>query len=178
MDLQLDSGRCLRFNDPRRFGTLLWTRTDPARHRLLRDLGPEPLSEVFDGDYLYSTTRGRRAPIKQHIMNGRVVVGVGNIYASEALFRAAIHPRRAAGRISKVRLQSLAVSIKQVLVDAIELGGTTLRDFTRSDGSPGYFQLHLDAYGRAGERCPRCAGTIKQVVLGQRSTFYCNSCQR
>ncbi len=178
VDLELDSHRILRFNDPRRFGALLWTRSDPSRHRLLRDLGPEPLDESFDGAYLYDSARGRRAPIKQHLMNSRVVVGLGNIYANEALFRAGIHPRRAAGRIALPRMQELTGSVKEVLRDAIELGGTTLRDFTRSDGTPGHFQLSLDAYGRSGEPCVRCGRPIKRIVLGQRSTYYCGACQR
>ncbi len=177
VDIVFDNRTCLRFTDPRRFGSVLWTRRDPLSHRLLAGLGPEPLGDGFDGDWLYGSARGRRSAIKQHIMNARIVVGVGNIYASEALFQAGIHPRRAAGRIALPRMQRLADAIRSVLSNAISVGGTTLRDFTGGDGEPGYFQLQLDAYGREGEACPRCAAPIRRVVIGQRSTFYCPRCQ-
>lgn len=177
VDIVFDSGKLLRFTDPRRFGCLLWTRRDPLRHRLLANLGPEPLEAGFDGAYLYTSARARRVPIKQHIMNAAVVVGVGNIYASEALYLAGIHPRRAAGRIAAPRLARLAGTIRQVLAEAIEVGGTTLRDYTGGDGQPGYFQLHLRVYGREGQPCEACAAPIRRIVLGQRSTFYCPRCQ-
>lgn len=177
-DFELDSGQMLRFTDPRRFGCLLWTRRDPLRHKLLKNLGPEPFDGQFDGARLYQAARRRTIPIKQFIMNAAVVVGVGNIYASEALFLAGIHPRRAAGRVSRARMDSLALATRQVLGDAIAAGGTTLRDFTGGDGQPGYFQLHLRVYDRDGEPCEKCGDPIRRIVLGQRSSFYCPSCQR
>jgi len=178
VDLGLSSGRVLRFNDPRRFGAMLWTTRDPLRHPLLKDLGPEPLGPAFDGDLLYRAARGRRVAIKNFIMNARVVVGVGNIYASEALFRAGIHPTRAAGRVSLRRMERLAGTIRSVLSDALEAGGTTLRDFTWGDGQPGYFAQDLQVYDRAGLPCPACETPLRRKVLGQRSTFFCANCQR
>lgn len=176
VDIQFDSGKALRFRDPRRFGSLLWT-PEPAEHDLLRNLGPEPLSDDFDGDYLWRKARGRRVSIKQFIMNGSIVVGVGNIYASEALFIAGIHPKRRADRISFERMTRLADTIKSVLKSAIDAGGTTLRDFHGGDGEPGYFRQKLEVYGRDDEPCRRCKRPISVVVLGQRSTFYCKGCQ-
>jgi formamidopyrimidine-DNA glycosylase len=176
VDICFASGKSLRFRDPRRFGSLLWSK-NPGRHALLKDLGPEPLSEEFDGHYLRDKSRGRRVNIKQFIMNATVVVGVGNIYASEALHGAGIHPRRAAGRISLLRMQRLAASIRKVLLDAIEAGGTTLNDFTGSGGEPGYFRQQLTVYGLAGNPCRHCKTPISAIVLGQRSTFYCKRCQ-
>jgi len=176
-DIRMASGDILRFNDPRRFGCLLWTDTEPTEHRLLAELGPEPLSDEFSGAYLYAASRGRRVAIKQHVMNANIVVGVGNIYASESLFRAGIHPRRAAGRISLQRMQRLAETIKAVLAESIEFGGTTLRDFYSGDGRPGYFRNELRVYDRASEPCVVCKEPIRQIVLGQRSTFYCQRCQ-
>jgi formamidopyrimidine-DNA glycosylase len=177
IDICFDSGKALRFRDPRRFGSLLWS-ADPLQHDLLRNLGPEPLSEDFNGDYLHRKSRGRRVSIKQFVMNGSVVVGVGNIYASEALHVAGIHPRRRADRISAARMALLAEAIKSVLQSAIDAGGTTLRDFHDSDGEPGYFKQQLQVYGRAGEPCRRCKRPVSAVVLGQRSTFYCKDCQK
>ncbi len=177
VDIHFSNGKALRFRDPRRFGSLLWT-NDAAKHPLLRDLGPEPLEEEFDGLYLWRKARARRVAIKPFIMNAKIVVGVGNIYASECLFIAGIHPQRKAGRIAKVRMLELVKAIKTVLHRAIEAGGTTLRDFHGSDGEPGYFQQQLDVYGRAGESCRRCGNEISMRVLGQRSTFYCKRCQR
>lgn len=177
VDIALDSGRLLRFNDPRRFGTLLWT-ADPGRHRLLTGLGPEPLSEGFDGDYLHLRARGRRGAIKSFLMNAAIVVGVGNIYASEALHYAGIHPKRRADRVSRARMGALAAAVRQVLEKAIAAGGTTLRDFYGGDGAPGYFRHQLTVYGRAGEPCLRCGEPIRQAVIGQRSSFYCLGCQR
>ena len=177
VDILFGSGKALRFRDPRRFGSLLWAE-DPFEHKLIRDLGPEPLSEAFDGRYLWQTSRGRKVSIKQFIMNASVVVGVGNIYASEALFRAGIHPRRSAGRVAARRLDDLTAAIKSVLERAIEAGGTTLRDFHGGDGEPGYFKQQLDVYDRAGKPCRTCKTPISTIVLGQRSTYYCKSCQR
>jgi len=178
LDIVLETGRVLRFHDPRRFGSADWVAGDPLRHPLLRDLGPEPLGPEFTPEYLAAACRGRKAAIKQLIMNGRIVVGVGNIYASEALFCAGIHPARAAGRISRARLAALAAAIRAVLAAAIRQGGTTLRDFSWGEGRRGYFRPELAAYDRAGEPCLRCGGTIRAVVQGQRSTYYCPACQR
>lgn len=174
----LFSGRSLRLHDPRRFGAVLWTEDDPLNHPRLRDLGPEPLSDAFDGSLLYRVARGRRSAIKTLLMDGRTVVGVGNIYASEALFRAGIHPQRASGRISLRRLERLATEVKQVLADAIDRGGTTLRDFLNESGQPGYFAQELMVYGRAGQPCKRCGTTLKTRQIGQRASAYCPSCQR
>ncbi len=177
VDLQFRSGAQLRFNDPRRFGSLHFS-ADPEDHWLLRNLGPEPLGERFTGGYMWRISRGRRVSIKQLLMNGRVVVGVGNIYASEALFRAGVHPQRSAGRIARHRYDLLVDAVKAVLNDAIRAGGTTLRDFVDGDGQPGYFQRELRVYGRDGEPCVRCNAPIKQRVLGQRASYYCPRCQR
>ncbi len=177
IDLCLATGKAMRFRDPRRFGSFLWT-DDVERHPLICNLGPEPLGESFCGDYLWETARGRRVAIKQFIMNAAVVVGVGNIYASESLFSAGIHPKRRSDRIAKPRMLRLAESIRSVLSRAIEVGGTTLRDFHDSDGEPGYFQQSLDVYGRGGEPCNHCKTPLTLAVLGQRSTYYCKSCQR
>jgi formamidopyrimidine-DNA glycosylase len=177
VDIELGSGKALRFRDPRRFGSLLWA-DDPFEHPLLRGLGPEPLGEAFDGAYLLEAARGRRVSIKQFLMNASVVVGVGNIYASESLYAARIHPKRQAGRIALRRLELLAAAIKTVLGKAIMAGGTTLRDFHDGDGEPGYFQQQLEVYGRDDEPCLRCKRPISVIVLGQRSTFYCKNCQR
>lgn len=178
LDIVLDSGRALRLRDPRRFGTLLWTTGDPAQHKLLRTLGPEPLDEQFDGDYLFAKSRRRKVAIKNFIMNSHIVVGVGNIYASEALFLARVHPQRAAGKVSRERYQALAKAIRKVLNAAIKSGGTTLRDFSRADGEPGYFRQHLRVYDREGKACERCGGSIRSRVTGQRSTYYCPDCQK
>jgi len=177
LDIVLDSGRALRLRDPRRFGTLLWTTGDPTHHKLLRTLGPEPLGEDFDGDYLFAKARGRKVAIKNFIMNSHILVGVGNIYASEALFLARIHPQRAAGRVSRERYLALAKSIQKVLNAAIKAGGTTLRDFSRADGEPGYFRQHLRVYGRKGKPCKHCGTAIATRLTGQRSTYYCPYCQ-
>jgi formamidopyrimidine-DNA glycosylase len=170
-------GRILRFNDPRRFGCLLW---QPAgeTHELLRALGPEPLSEAFDGEYLFERSRGRQAPVKSFLMDQKVVVGVGNIYAAEALFAAGISPLRAAGKVSRERYAALAEEVKRILAHAIARGGTTLRDFIAPDGAPGYFEQELAAYGRGGEPCPRCGRPLKQAMIGQRASVWCGHCQR
>ena len=176
-ELRLDSGRGLRFNDPRRFGSLHWTTEDPLDHPLLAGLGPEPLDRHFDGAYLAERARGRRVAVKQFLLDQRIVVGVGNIYASEALFRAGIHPRRAAGRVSRARWDRLADAVRGVLEDAIRQGGTTLRDYVSPDGTPGYFRQKLFVYERAGQPCRRCHAPIRRLTQGQRSTYFCPSCQ-
>lgn len=178
LELLLDSGYLLRFHDPRRFGCFLWLTQPPETHELLRDLGPEPLGEAFDGSYLFEKSRKRSAPIKAFLMDSHVVVGVGNIYANEALFKSGIHPLRAAGRVGADRYDRLAGEVKTLLTWAIQRGGTTLRDFVNSAGEPGYFQLELDAYGRGGEDCRRCGAPLREVRLGGRSTVYCPHCQR
>ena len=178
VDILLDDGRCLRFTDPRRFGALLWTSGDAAAHELLAELGPEPLSDAFDGAYLAAAARGRKVAVKHFIMDSHVVVGVGNIYANEALFMAGIHPTRPAGRISRERYAALAAAIKEVLAASIAMGGTTLRDFVGGDGKPGYFKQTLRVYDRLGEPCRRCGAPIRGRRIGQRSSFYCAQCQR
>ena len=169
--------RILRFTDPRRFGCLLWQPLGET-HALLAKLGPEPLTDAFDGDLLWHLSRGRTAAVKLFLMDNAIVVGVGNIYASEALFYAGIDPRRAAGSVSRARYARLAAEVKRLLAWAIERGGTTLRDFLNPDGAPGYFFRELTVYGRAGEPCRVCGTPIRQVTLGQRSTFWCPHCQR
>ena len=178
IDLVLEGEQLLRYHDPRRFGAFLWLEGDPAEHPLLVDLGPEPLAEGFDGDYLFCRSRGRRTSVKQFLMDGHVVVGVGNIYANEALYLAGIDPRRQAGRIAAARYARLADAVRRVLEGAIAQGGTTLRDYVNGDGAPGYFALSLSVYGRTGEPCPGCGAAIRQVRNAQRSTFYCPCCQR
>ena len=196
VDIALDAagrrpGRILRFNDPRRFGCLLWQPRGEV-HPLLRDLGPEPLPDaggpgrgdaasdraMFNGDYLFALSRGRKAPVKTFLMDQRVVVGVGNIYAAEALFAAGVSPLRAAGKVARERYLQLAAAIKDILGYAIQRGGTTLRDFISPDGAPGYFEQELSAYGRGGEPCPRCGRALKQASIGQRTTVWCGHCQR
>jgi formamidopyrimidine-DNA glycosylase len=182
VDIVLEStaeqlGRVLRFTDPRRFGSLLWQPAGEV-HPLLAALGPEPLTDAFDGDTLWRASRGRSAAVKLFLMDNANVVGVGNIYASEALFAAGIDTRRAAGNVSRARYARLAAEVKRILAWSIERGGTTLRDFLNPDGAPGYFFRELNVYGRAGEPCKVCGTPIRQTVLGQRSTFWCPTCQR
>jgi formamidopyrimidine-DNA glycosylase len=177
-DLLLDNGWVLRFHDPRRFGSLHWTETDPLQHPLLVKLAPEPLSEAFGGEYLYRATRKRGVAIKQLLMNAAVVVGVGNIYASEALFHAGVSPRRKAGRLTKAEATRLVEAVKKVLSEAIKIGGTTLRDYVDPAGAPGYFRQKLFVYERAGSACRVCQSTVKQFAQGQRSTYWCSNCQR
>lgn len=177
IELLLQTGVRLRFNDPRRFGCWLWSVT-PDSHKLLASLGPEPLAPEFNGPMLYRLSRGRQTPIKSLIMDSHVVVGVGNIYANEALFKAGIHPRRAAGRISLNRYHRLADAIRETLSAAILMGGTTLRDFVNSDGQPGYFAQSLLVYGRGGEDCRECGMALKEIRMNQRATVYCGRCQR
>ncbi|MBN8280419.1 MAG: bifunctional DNA-formamidopyrimidine glycosylase/DNA-(apurinic or apyrimidinic site) lyase [Gammaproteobacteria bacterium] len=178
LDIVTGAGITVRFNDPRRFGSVLWTEDDPGLHPLLAPLGPEPLEGDFTAEYLRARSRRRSVAIKPHIMNAHIVVGVGNIYASEALFRARVHPVRAAGRVSLPRLERLVAAIREVLTESIRDGGTTLRDFYNGDGQPGYFSQRLRVYDRAGQPCVDCGTPIRQVVLGQRSTYYCPRCQR
>lgn len=178
VDLVLDSGYMLRFNDPRRFGSLHYTTGDPREHPLLASLAPEPLDPEFDADYLWAITRKRRVAIKQLLMNSRLVVGVGNIYASEALFRARIRPRRQARSLSRQEVEKLTRAVRAVLTMAIKVGGTTLRDYVGADGNPGCFRQKLYVYERAGQACRVCKTTVKQFTQGQRSTYYCTTCQK
>jgi len=178
VDIIFESGRLLRFHDPRKFGSILWTKDDPLDHKLISHLGPEPLNDEFNTEYLYAHSRKRTKAIKTFIMDSHIVVGVGNIYASEALFRAGIKPAQKAGSVSKARYKKLVLEIKKVLAEAIEKGGTTLRDFLNSDGKPGYFAQELQVYNRQGEPCKKCNRKIKMIRLGQRSTYYCSHCQK
>lgn len=177
VEFVLSNGILLRYHDPRRFGCVLYTDEDPNEHRLLVKLGPEPLSEIFDGEHLFRLSRQKKSAVKNFIMDSQVVVGVGNIYASESLFMAGIRPGKAAGRISRYQYNQLALAIREVLAKAIKMGGTTLRDFVNSDGNPGYFKQQLQVYGRAGEPCRLCGLEIKAKIIGQRSSFYCAGCQ-
>jgi len=169
--------KTLRFHDPRRFGAVLWTSKNPLQHKLLKNLGPEPLQDEFTGKHLHQLAQSKKACVKNFIMDSHIVVGVGNIYASESLFLSGIHPQRAAGRISLQRYEVLAENIKKVLTDAISFGGTTLRDFVREDGKPGYFANKLNVYNQTGKPCPVCETPIKVRTIGQRSSFYCVQCQ-
>lgn len=175
--LIFSNGSSLRYKDPRRFGALLFTRTDPLNHPLITGLGPEPLSDDFNAQMLHQQSRNRKTAIKNLIMDSHVVVGIGNIYACESLFLSAINPKTASGRISLQRLERLVQAIKSVLRQAIKQGGTTLQDFTQTDGKPGYFSQSLNVYGNKGS-CPTCDNDIKRFTQGQRSTFYCSHCQK
>ena len=177
VDLVLDDGGILRYHDPRRFGFVDWLQGSVDADTRLARLGPEPLSEAFDGARLFAFSRRRRLAVKPFLMDNAVVVGVGNIYAAEALFDAGIHPARAAGRVGRARYRALAQAIKRILAEAIEHGGTTLRDFTSASGAPGYFRISLAVYGRAGAPCRRCGTTLRTRRLGQRATVYCPRCQ-
>jgi formamidopyrimidine-DNA glycosylase len=177
-DLVLDDDKLMRLRDPRRFGAVLWHVGEVAQHPLLAALGPEPLEQEFDGAYLHRATRSRSVAIKLAIMDSHLVVGVGNIYANEALFRAGIRPQLAANKLSLPRCEKLVQNIREVLLEAIKQGGSSLRDFVHSDGSSGYFQQSYFVYGRTGEPCRVCVTPIKQIRQGQRSTFYCPQCQR
>ena len=178
VDILFEGGVRLRYHDPRRFGCLLWAEGDPRTHSLLAELGPEPFDPGFTGEYLHAAAQARKTAVKTFIMDSRLVVGVGNIYANEALFRAGIDPRRAAGRIGAGRYADLAKQIREVLEQAIAQGGTTLRDFVNASGKPGYFQQTLAVYGREGLPCMLCGEPLRSVRLAQRSTFYCPRCQR
>lgn len=177
IDIVFANDRVIRLNDPRRFGCCLLIQEPVKQHKLLASLGPEPLSDDFNGDLLFRLSRGRNIPVKNFIMDGKVVVGVGNIYASESLFQAGIRPTSSVKRISRARYEKLATVIKSVLAKAIAAGGTTLNDFTQADGKPGYFAQELQVYGRDGEACKQCDTAIKSQVIGQRNTFYCTQCQ-
>ena len=177
-DLVFSKDLLLRFTDPRRFGACLWQDVDSEDNKWLDHLGPEPLSDDFNGEYLFNKSRKRTGAIKTFIMDQKVVVGVGNIYASESLFFSAINPKKAAGKISRAKYDLFAEQIKQVLAKAIAQGGTTLKDFVGSDGKPGYFAQQLNVYGRKDEPCMQCDAPIKQTTQGQRSTFYCTNCQK
>lgn len=178
IDFQFDNGSTLRLHDPRRFGCVLWTTKNIAQHKLFIKLGPEPLHDSFTGNYLHTLSRKRRSPIKNFIMNSHNVVGIGNIYASEALFMARINPKILASRISSQRYTALVIAIKHILQQAIKQGGTTLKDFTQQDGKPGYFQQSLMVYGKTNHACPNCQHPIKQIIQQNRSTYYCSHCQR
>ena len=173
----LSCNKVLRYNDPRRFGCVLWQQGDPLKHPLLSKLGPEPLENDFDADYLINRAKGRKKAIKALIMDGHIVVGVGNIYASESLFRAGIRPGKSASRVTQKELTELTLHIKQVLTEAIEQGGTTLKDFSNASGKPGYFAQKLAIYGRKGEKCYHCKSEIKVKTIAQRASYYCPSCQ-
>ncbi|HQN66018.1 MAG TPA: bifunctional DNA-formamidopyrimidine glycosylase/DNA-(apurinic or apyrimidinic site) lyase [Methylophilus sp.] len=177
-DILFDSGHLMRLRDPRRFGAVLWTANSPESHMLISNLGPEPLSDSFDANYLHMQLASRDAAIKVAIMDSHLVVGVGNIYASESLFRAKIHPQMPAKDLSETACQRLVNAIKQTLQDALAAGGSSLRDFFGADGNPGYFQQDYFVYGRAGQPCKVCGQQIRNIRLGQRSTFYCDQCQK
>jgi len=178
VDFLFNNNKTLRLRDPRKFGAVLWTEKDPEKHKLLYSLGPEPLEDSFNDRYLFDQTRKRSASIKSLIMNSHIVVGVGNIYACESLFLSGINPKRKAGSLSLARCNKLVSAIKKVLAQSITQGGTTLRDFIRENGEPGYFAQKLLVYGRAGEPCAKCGNPIKQITQQQRSTFYCTRCQK
>jgi formamidopyrimidine-DNA glycosylase len=178
VDVVLDDGNCLRLRDPRRFGALLWTTRDPKQHKLLKHIGPEPFDPACDGDYLFRATRRRTVAIRDLLLNGRIIAGIGNIYANEALFAAGIRPTHAAGRVSRARCAQLVAALRTTLAKAIDAGGTTLRDFQQADGNPGYFRQELRVYGRATLPCPHCRHPIRALALGQRRVFYCPKCQR
>ena len=175
VQMYLSNDYVLTYHDPRRFGCWLWSNDD---HKLLDSLGPEPLSKSFDGSYLWGLSKGRKLSVKAFIMDSKIVVGVGNIYANEALFSSGIRPNRHAGRISLKRYELLAKNIKSILTAAIKQGGTTLRDFTNGRGEPGYFEQSLNVYGRAGEKCLNCGSILREIRLGQRSSVFCMTCQQ
>lgn len=177
LDIVFGNRKVLRLRDPRRFGCVLFSLGDPMQHKLLISLGPEPLSSEFDVDYLYSITRNKKASIKSVIMNSHIVAGVGNIYANESLFKSGINPKRSASKISYQRYKILVEEIKRILIAAIQQGGTTLRDFTREDGQPGYFQQTLSVYGKQNQPCPQCSRPIRMIRQQQRATYYCTHCQ-
>lgn len=177
LDITFSNHKVLRLTDPRRFGAVLWTDEPIEQHKLIQHLGPEPLSDEFTPDLLYQKSRKRRCNIKSFMMDGKIVVGVGNIYANEALFLAKIHPEKLAGKITKKQSALLASTIKKVLAQAIKAGGTTLKDFSQSDGKPGYFSQQLTVYGRAGEACINCKQPIQLIQISQRATYFCPHCQ-
>ncbi len=176
LDFVFKNGTCLRFTDPRKFGSILWTQ-DPEKHFLIKNLGPEPLGNSFSGTYLFEKSRRRKLPIKSFIMNANVVSGIGNIYANEALFLSGIRPQKKTGTISQKQFETLALSIKNLLHSSIDQGGTTLRDFVSGNNRPGYFQNELLVYGRSGKNCFSCSSKLKEIRLAQRSSVYCPLCQ-
>ena len=176
-DLCFENGMILRYTDPRRFGSIHYTK-DFKNHFLIKSLGPEPLSDAFNETFLYEISRGRKVPIKALIMNSRIVVGIGNIYACEALFDSHIRPTKKASRITKKEAKALVASVKKVLKKAIKAGGTTLRDYLNPDSAPGYFKIELKVYGRGNEECLRCGKTLKEIRMSNRSTVFCSNCQR
>jgi formamidopyrimidine-DNA glycosylase len=178
VDVRFDGEKALRLTDPRRFGAMLWLSSPAENHALLAGLGLEPFDRAFTGKALHEAARSRTVAVKLFLMNGRIVTGVGNIYANEALFRAGVHPLRAAGRISRARWDRIAAAVRTTLERAVEKGGTTLRDFASAEGAPGYFLAECAVYGREGKPCPKCRTPIKGIRQGQRSTFYCPRCQR
>ena len=178
VDFELDSGKLIRFHDPRRFGAVLWWPREETGHLLLDAMGPEPFDPAFDGAYLHARSRGRAVAVKNFVMDGHIVVGAGNIYAAESLFRAGIRPTRRTGTLTRAECTRLAEKIREVLAEAVELGGTTLRDFAGADGASGYFQQELFVYGREGAPCRVCGTAIKHLVLGGRASCYCPHCQR
>jgi len=177
VDIELANNKILRYTDPRRFGALLWTEENYQLHPLISALGPEPLANEFTANYLWQRSRSRSVPIKSFIMDNKIVVGVGNIYAAESLFRSGIHPLLPAKRLSKIQAQELVKAIKTILRQAIQRGGTTLKDFVNSDGKPGYFSNKLQVYGRAGLSCVHCKTFLKSIRIAQRSTVFCKKCQ-
>lgn len=177
IDFLFSNQMILRFNDPRRFGAILWTDEDVNQHPLLAALGVEPLDKHFDKHYLWKISRKRKTPIKSFIMNNHIVVGVGNIYAAEALFLAKIHPKKTAADLTLAQCEALTKAIKTILQKAIKQGGTTLKDFVNSKGKPGYFSNYLQVYGRAGQPCMGCKTELKTARIGQRSTVWCPECQ-
>jgi formamidopyrimidine-DNA glycosylase len=178
VDIYFENNKFLRFTDPRRFGALLWTTDDPQTHGLLATIGPEPLDPLFNGDYLWQKSCKKKATVKAFLMDSKTIAGIGNIYATEALFQACINPQKPAGKISRVQYQQLVEALKMILQNAIAKGGTTLKDFTNSEGAPGYFSIELKAYGQGGNPCPRCHTTFRCIRIAQRSTVYCPQCQK
>lgn len=178
IDFVFSPNLCLRYHDPRRFGAIIWTQSSPFLHPLLIHLGPEPLDQLFDEKYLYQISRKRTTPIKNFIMNPKIVVGIGNIYANEALFQSKIHPLMPAGKLSLKAYRTLVEQIKMILTQAIIAGGTTLNDFKQSDGKPGYFKQNLQVYGRRQQKCYQCGTLIETITCGQRSSFFCPNCQK
>lgn len=177
IDINFKDNSILRYTDPRRFGSFLWTK-EPYSHPLICKLGPEPLSNEFSGAHLFEKSRKKTMPIKNFIMDSKVVVGVGNIYASEALFLSGIRPKKYAGKVSQNQYESLAIEIRNLLNRSIDEGGTTLRDFVGGDNKPGYFKQRLNVYGRAGQECKVCKSTLKNLKIGQRGSVYCSNCQK
>lgn len=177
LDIVMNNGKIMRYNDPRRFGAWLWTDNLDEFHLFLK-LGPEPLSDEFNAAYLFKKSRKKSTALKTFIMDNAVVVGVGNIYANESLFLCGLHPLKPAGKLTKAQCELLAGTIKQVLSTAIQQGGTTLKDFLQPDGRPGYFAQELLVYGNKDKPCPKCGTTIESIIIGQRNSFYCSKCQK